>query len=114
MPHLRQLIDQLQAGNFIRPSTSPHSAGTLVIPKPLNPDGTSRGVRLVQDYRDVNTSVEPVMHRIPNVADMMHKLRGARYISTLDLKNGFWNGIAGLTERSKKYTAFSTEFGVFE
>ena len=39
-------------------------------------------------------------------------IRGARYISTLDLKNGFWN--AGLTERSKKYTAFSTEFGVFE
>jgi len=43
---------------------------------------------------------------------MYEKLRSANYISTLDLKNGYWN--AGLTEESKHLTAFSTEFGTYE
>ena len=43
---------------------------------------------------------------------MYEKLRHAKFISTLDLKNGYWN--AGLTEESKHLTTFSTEFGTFE
>jgi hypothetical protein len=43
---------------------------------------------------------------------MYEKLRTAKYITTLDLKNGYWN--AGLTEDSKRLTAFATEFGDFE
>ena len=112
LQHLRELINQMERGKFIRRSNAPHSAGSLVIPKPLNPDGTSRGLRLVQDYRDLNEAVEPISHQIPNVSEMMYKLRGSKFISTLDLKNGYWN--AGLTERSKRLTAFSTEFGVYE
>ena len=43
---------------------------------------------------------------------MYEKLRNAKYVSTLDLKNGYWN--AGLTENSKHLTAFSTEYGTWE
>eukprot|EP01050_Picozoa_sp_SAG11_P029383 SAG11_NODE_8252_length_1040_cov_1.263549_1_plen_124_part_10 len=43
---------------------------------------------------------------------MYEKLRRAKYISTLDLKNGYWN--AGLDEESRPLTAFATEFGLYE
>ena len=43
---------------------------------------------------------------------MYAKLRHAKYISTLDLKNGYWN--AGLDEESKPLTAFATEYGCYE
>ena len=112
LPHLREYIASMTAAGFIRPSTSPFSAPVLVIPKPLNADGTSRGFRLVTDYRALNAQVEPVQHHIPDVHQMYEKLRNANFISTLDLKNGYWN--AGLTEESKRLTAFSTEFGTYE
>ena len=102
----------MTAAGFIRPSTSPFSAPVLVIPKPLNADGTSRGFRLVTDYHALNAQVDPVQHHIPDVHQMYEKLRHAKFISTLDLKNGYWN--AGLTEESKRLTAFSTEFGTYE
>ena len=97
---------------FIRPSTSPHSAPVLVIPKPRNADGSSRGFRLVTDFRALNEAAEPFQHPIPDVNSMYEKLRRAKYISTLDLKNGYWN--AGLDEESRPLTAFATEFGLYE
>ena len=112
LPHLREFIESMTAARFIRPSVSPFSAPVLVIPKPLNPDGSSRGFRLVTDYRALNAQVDAVQHHIPDVHAMYEKLRHAKYVSTLDLKNGYWN--AGLTEESKHLTAFSTEFGTYE
>ena len=78
----------------------------------MNPDGSSRGFRLVTDYRAINAVVEPIQHYIPDVHSMYEKLRNAKYISTLDLKNGYW--LSGLDEKSKELTAFSCEFGTFE
>ena len=102
----------MSSANLIRGSRAPFSAPVLVIPKPKNPDGSSRGFRLVTDYRALNKIVEPIQHHIPDVHAMYEKLRNAKYISTLDLKNGYWN--AGLTEKSKSLTSFSTEFGQYE
>jgi len=67
---------------------------------------------MVTDYRQLNQQVEAVQHHIPDIHTMYEKLRNAKYVSTLDLKNGYWN--AGLTENSKHLTAFSTEYGTWE
>eukprot|EP01050_Picozoa_sp_SAG11_P012054 SAG11_NODE_1316_length_5219_cov_47.375708_5_plen_179_part_00 len=97
---------------FIRKSNSPFSSPVLIVPKPRNADGTSRGFRLVTDFRALNEIAEPHQHPIPEVGEMYAKLRHAKYISTLDLKNGYWN--AGLDEESKPLTAFATEYGCYE
>ena len=110
--HLKEFLETMMAAGLIRPSRAPFSAPVLVIPKPRNADGSSRGFRLVTDYRALNKIVEPIQHHIPDVHAMYEKLRNATYITTLDLKNGYWN--AGLTEESKPLTSFSTEFGQYE
>eukprot|EP01050_Picozoa_sp_SAG11_P004756 SAG11_NODE_313_length_10878_cov_43.354578_1_plen_344_part_10 len=112
LPHLKEFVEGMMEAGFIQPSKSPFSAPILVIPKPRNADGSSRGFRLVTDFRQLNERVDPLQHRIPDVAAMYEKLRHAKFISTLDLKNGYWN--AGLTKRSRRLTAFSTEFGCYE
>jgi hypothetical protein len=43
---------------------------------------------------------------------MYAKLREAKYISTFDLKNGYWQ--ASITEESKSLTVFSCEYGTRE
>ena len=112
LPQLKEFLTEMLQKKFLRPSRSPYSSPILVIPKPMNPDGSSRGFRLVTDYRAINAVVEPIQHYIPDVHSMYEKLRNAKYISTLDLKNGYW--LSGLDEKSKELTAFSCEFGTFE
>ena len=110
--HLKEFLESMLSTNMIRKSSAPFGAPVLVIPKPPNPDGTSRGFRLVTDYRQLNKIVEPTQHHIPDVHSMYEKLRRAKYITTLDLKNGYWN--AGIREEDKHLTAFTTEFGDYE
>ena len=102
LPHLKEFIDTMMEKGFIRKSNSPFSSPVLIVPKPRNADGTSRGFRLVTDFRALNEIAEPHQHPIPEVGEMYAKLRHAKYISTLDLKNGYWN--AGLDEESKPLT----------
>ena len=50
---------------------------------------------------------------LPQVNATLYKLRGARYLSSVDLKNGYWH--VPLTERSKPLTAFTVPGkGLFE
>ena len=109
---LKNFITEMVSKNYIRKSTSPYSSPVLVIPKPRNADGSSRGFRLVTDFRAINECVEPIQHYIPDIETMYAKLRDAKYISTFDLKNGYWQ--AGLSEDSKPLTAFSCEYGTWE
>ena len=85
--HLKEFLETMLAARLIRGSRAPFSAPVLVIPKPRNADGTSRGFRLVTDYWALNKIVEPIQHHIPDVHAMYEKLRNANYITTLDLKN---------------------------
>eukprot|EP01050_Picozoa_sp_SAG11_P021689 SAG11_NODE_3912_length_2152_cov_13.990258_1_plen_317_part_00 len=112
LPHLKEFIDTMMGKGFIRKSSSPFSSPVLIVPKPRNADGSSRGFRLVTDFRALNEIAESHQHPIPEVGEMYAKLRHAKYISTLGLKNGYWN--AGLDEESKPLTAFATEYGCYE
>ena len=50
---------------------------------------------------------------LPQVNATLDKLRGARYLSTIDLKNGYWH--VPLTEESKALTALTVSGrGLFE
>ena len=48
------------------------------------------------------------VYPLPKVNETQDKHRGARYLSTIDLKNGYW--YVPLKEESKALTAF-TVFG---
>eukprot|EP01050_Picozoa_sp_SAG11_P008922 SAG11_NODE_808_length_7088_cov_5.136357_9_plen_123_part_00 len=90
---------------------SEFSAPVLVIKKPCNPDGSSRGYRLVTNFRALNDCINNVQHYILDIHEMFDKLKGAKCISALDMKDGYWS--AGIHPESRHLTAFSCEFGSF-
>ena len=49
---------------------------------------------------------------MPDITGMFEKLKGAAYISCLDLEKGYWQ--APLDPETKHKTAFSCEFGSFQ
>jgi hypothetical protein len=56
---LKQFLTEMYSKSYIRKSINPYSSPVLVIPKPRNADGSSRGFRLVTDFRAINECVEP-------------------------------------------------------
>src|SRR3954465_3369130 len=103
---LKKQLTELEAGGFIRASTSPWSATDLFVQKK---DGTSR---LVQDYRGINKKTIKNKYPLPRINDLFEQLNGAKVFYKLDLKMGY-HQIRVRGEDIPK-TAFSTRYGLYE
>jgi len=92
----------LQHG-IIEESKSPWSSGVVLIKKP---DGSWRSC---VNYRKINTITVTENWSLPRINDILDKLSGLVWFSTIDLKSGYWQVL--MDTDSKEYTAFSTPFG---
>ncbi|XP_066585617.1 uncharacterized protein [Prorops nasuta] len=102
-PKLQGIIDQeldkMLAEDVIEPSDSPWNSGIVLARKK---DGK---YRFCIDFRQVNTVTERDAYPLPPVQNILDKLKGARYLSTIDLKNGYWQ--IPLDPESRPITAFA-------
>jgi hypothetical protein len=103
---LREMLPKLLVRNQIRRSTSQFGANLLFIRKS---DGT---IRLCTDYRSLNYITIKNMCPPPNVAEMMHHMRGAIVFSKMDLRDGYYK--FRIAEEDIHKTAFKTRYGLFE
>jgi hypothetical protein len=71
--------------NIIRPSTSPFACPILLVAK--KEEGQ---MRFCVDYRPLNNVTVRDRYPIPNIQLIIDSLHGAKYFSTLDLLNGYW------------------------
>lgn len=92
-------IDKMLANDVIEPSESPWSSPLVLIRKP------GGKVRLCIDLRKVNQVSEKDAYPLPQIGAILDKLRYAKYITTLDLKSGYWQ--IPLENESKPITAFT-------
>lgn len=56
-------------------------------------------------FRQLNRRSRPDAYPLPRIDTILNRLRNAKYVSSLDLKDGYWQ--IPLDEDSKKYTAFA-------
>ena len=69
-------------------------------------------LRLCNDFRWLNARTVKEAHPLSHHTDTLAALGGNVFFSTMDLKSGFYN--VPLHEEDKKYTAFSSPFGLHE
>ena len=102
-PAMQAVIDQevekMINNGIIEPSRSAWSSPIVVVKKK---DGTHR---FCIDFRKVNEVTEKDAYPLPHVTATLDKLRGARYLSTLDLIKGYWQ--VPLQPESRPITAFT-------
>lgn len=91
-------VDRMLALGVIEPSESPWSCPVTLVRKPSKN-------RLCLDFRKVNAVTEKLAYPIPNLEGLLSRLSETRYISSVDLKDAFWQ--IPLDEESRKYTAFT-------
>jgi hypothetical protein len=103
---LRDYLRESLANGRIRHSNSPAGAPILFVPKK---DGT---LRLCVDYRGLNAVTIKDRCALPLINETLDRLTGARYYTTLDLKDAYHRLRIQAGDEWK--TAFRTRYGHFE
>jgi len=102
-PAMQKVIDdeveEMLRDGIIEPSTSPWSSPMVIVKKK---DGRPR---FCIDFRKVNEVTERDAYPLPQIHATLDKLRGAKYLTTLDLQQGYWQ--IPLSPESRAVTAFT-------
>jgi hypothetical protein len=96
---INEEVDQMLAAGVIEPSKSAWSSPIVIVRK------KGGGYRFCIDFRKLNTASEKDAYPLPHITATLDKLRGAKYLSTLDLKQGYWQ--IPLSPKSRPPTAFT-------
>ena len=105
-PELDRQVKALFDAGIIRRSNSDYSAPVLFTPKK---DGK---LRMVVDYRMLNTQTVRDRFPTPTAGDLIAKTRGARLFSKIDLLSGFHQ--LRMSDDAVRKTAFATPSGLYE
>lgn len=104
---MRQIVHNLLEQGVIEPSTSEFSCNSFLVPK-KDPGEW----RLVCNYKPINQYIEFDSFPTPVIDTLFQYLRDARYFTSIDLNNSYYQ--LELSKASRKYTAFSTPFGLYQ
>ena len=99
-------IQKMLDAGIIRPSKSPWSFPVVLIEKK---DGS---VRFCVDYRKLNAITLQDQFPLPRIDDILDRLAGSIWFTTIDLKSGYWQ--VRIHRNSIAITAFSTPDGHYE
>ena len=99
------LQENLEKG-FIRPSTLPQASPFFFVGKK---DGT---LRPIQDYRLLNEATIKNTYPLPLVSDLLDQIKGYRFFTKLDLRNGYNN--IRIKDGDQWKAAFKTARGLYK
>lgn len=103
---LRTTLNDIEEKGIIQKSQSEYASLLVLVWKK---DGS---LCICTDLRWLNAKSVKDAHPLPHQADALAALGGNVFFSTMDLTSGFYN--VPLYDTLKKYTAFSTPFGLRE
>ena len=105
-------LDKLLEAGIIRQSISPWCFPMVVVEKKPDGTGIKPPPRLAIDYRALNRLVYIRAFPMPRIDDILGKLHGCSYFTSLDMRAGFHQ--IKLTPESAEKTAFSCFKGKYE
>ena len=103
---INEAIKNLKENGIIRKCNSAWNTPLVCIWKKERKD-----IRLCMDFRQLNLITDRQAFPMPNVGEMLDRLHGARYFSSIDLGNAYYQ--IELEEESQEKTAFSTKEGQY-
>ena len=95
-------VQEMEDNGIISKCESPWNSPLVCVKKRDKDD-----IRICLDYRALNDVTERPIFPIPNTQEMLDTLQGARFFTSLDLGNAYYQ--VELDENSKLKTAFSTQ-----
>ena len=110
----KNLLNEFLEAGLITTTKSNYAAPVLFVKKRSSNENktTKNGLRLANDMRLLNAFTVPFPVKPPRVTDILYKLSGEKYFSTLDLKEAFMQ--LNLPTDMREKFAFSSLFGNFQ
>ena len=105
-PEINSQVTDMLDNDIIRPSESPWNSPIILVKKKDNT------IRFVCDFRKLNDVTKKDTYPLPHIRDVIDKMAGAVYWTTLDAASAYWS--MPLKEVDKEKTAFSIPRGKFE
>jgi len=100
---MQRIIDDevrsMEADGILEPSNSAWSSPVVIVRK------KNERHRFCINFQKVNEMTERNAYPLPHIGATLDKLCGAKYLSILDLKNGYWQ--VPLAPESRPITAFT-------
>ncbi|KAJ0044064.1 hypothetical protein NL108_006172 [Boleophthalmus pectinirostris] len=106
VPVLQKEIKLMLELGIIEVSSSEWCSPIVLVPKK---DGS---LRFCIDFRYLNAISNFDPYPMPRIDDLLERVGGATYITTLDLSKGYWQ--LALAPEAKELTAFRTPFGMYQ
>ncbi|CAH1378363.1 unnamed protein product [Tenebrio molitor] len=103
---VRKIVADLMENNIIEPTVSEYASPILLVKK------KSGEIRMVVDYRKLNSITEKDHYPLPNIEDQLERLAGHTCFTTLDMASGYHQ--LRVAEDSKPFTAFVTPDGHYQ
>lgn len=103
---VREKVDDLLEGGIIRESCSNFSSPVVLVKKKTG------DFRLCVDYRKLNSITIKDKYPLPHIEDLINKLRGKKYFTSLDMAQGYYQ--VPVASDSIHKTAFVTPDGEYE
>lgn len=103
-------VHRLSVNNLIESSESNYNAPLILVPK-KSVDGAPK-FRMCVDYRKLNRKLIPDRFPMPRIEDIFDNLGSSKYFSVMDLQAGYHQ--IEIEKKSRIYTAFSTERGMYQ
>ena len=105
-PEFKKLLDELYANGIIVDSKSDYCSPPNVV---LKSDGS---IRFTVDYKKLNSMTVKDNYPLPIMDELFKDLSDAEYLSKMDLESGYYQ--IAMDAKSRKFTAFLCEYGLFE
>ena len=104
--NVRQELEEMLEHGIIEHSSSDWASPLVIVRK------KDSSLRLCVDYRRLNSHSKVDAYPMPRVDDLIDRVAGSPYITTLDLTKGYWQVPVAREDREK--TAFTTPFGLYQ
>lgn len=101
----KQHVTDLLERGLIEPCNSPYGAQVLFVQK------KDKSLRLVVDLRQLNKIAIPYKYPLNRIDDVLDSLQGAKYFSSLDCSQAFFQCVIPVT--SREATAFRLPWGQY-
>lgn len=105
-------VSSLLEANIIRRSNSPYNFPVIVVSKKGDTPGKPGKSRMVIDLRALNSKTILRPQSLERVEDIVTRLRGSKFFTTLDLRSGFYQ--IPLTPQASDKCSFTTFNGRYQ
>ena len=85
---LKEIIEEMQEKGLLISESSPYSSGVFIRPRPDSSNTGNCRVRVINDYRALNSVTTPDRFPLPSMKMLMSRLGGMKHFILLDLKVG--------------------------